>query len=655
MLSKYSIYIAFGLLTLMLGLAYYAMVGNSGTFDEVAHLPAGYAYVTQGDMRVNPEHPPMIKDLAGLSVAFWAKILNVKINVPTSGAGWNNPVLNERQWDFGNDFLYRSGNPAGFIFLTGRLPMLLILLLLGIYIFKWARELWGDKAGLLALFLFSFSPTFIAHGEFITTDVAAAAGVFISTYYFIRWLKSPRLKNLIVAAIVLGLAELCKFSLILLLPFFLLLTILWIIIKINDAKTEKGIINASAIPVNRLTPPPVILNQPLSWPKITIKYSIGLVIIFLISYAFVVLPVYYYHVRHYPQELQIHDMRQVLEFPVKDNWPLFNSCRNLGTLNKCPTEVAIWLAGKSTPARALGQYILGVTMTFRRASGGNTTYFLGEISAQGWHSYFPIMYLAKEPLVLHILSAMALFILIFYFYKKRPTEKIGQLPEKNLRLISRFFLWGGRNFESIAMLIFLTIYWISSISSRLNIGVRHVLPTFPLVYMLIASQLSLWLDAPKNKKTLFYLKYALIGALLAWQAVVVISAFPSFLAYYNELAGGSANGYKIAVDSNLDWGQDLARLTNWVNEQNIKQIHVDYFGGTPPASLLGEKFQPWWGDRKPSELKSEDWIAISATLLQGGRARQGAGYNKPTDYYEWLNSYSPKTVIGNSIFVYQIP
>ncbi len=217
--------IAACLLIFMFFLAVFSMKDDSATMDEVAHLPAGYSYLTQKDMRLNPEHPPLIKDLAALPLLF------IKgINFPSEIAAWKDDV--NGQWGFGYHFLYGAGNPADKMIFWGRIPMVLILILLGFYIFKWAKELFGNKAAVLSLFLFSFSPTFLAHGRLVTTDVGAAAGVLIATYYFIKALKNPSKKSIIFAGIAFGLAELCKFSVILLIPFFAFLSLTWWLVKL---------------------------------------------------------------------------------------------------------------------------------------------------------------------------------------------------------------------------------------------------------------------------------------------------------------------------------------------------------------------------------------------------------------------------------------
>src|SRR4030042_5308028 len=143
-------YYAVLMLFFMLGLAYYSLIGNSLTFDESSHLPAGYSYIVKQDMRINPEHPPLVKDLSGLSILLWSKLSGTPINFPDNISAWNQDI--NGQWEFGANFLYKYNSTiADVIILVGRLPMLLIMLVLGIYIFRWTKELWGNYAALLAL------------------------------------------------------------------------------------------------------------------------------------------------------------------------------------------------------------------------------------------------------------------------------------------------------------------------------------------------------------------------------------------------------------------------------------------------------------------------------------------------------------------------
>ena len=133
--------IATCLLVFVFLVALFSMKDDSVTMDEVAHLPAGYSYLTQKDMRLNPEHPPLIKDLAAIPLLF----IN-GINFPSEIKDWKEDI--NGQWGFGFNFLYNSGNPADKMIFWSRIPMILILILLGFYIFKWAKELFGNKVAL---------------------------------------------------------------------------------------------------------------------------------------------------------------------------------------------------------------------------------------------------------------------------------------------------------------------------------------------------------------------------------------------------------------------------------------------------------------------------------------------------------------------------
>lgn len=568
------------LLLIMFVLAVTSIRDDSLTMDEVAHLPAGYSYLTQQDMRLNPEHPPLLKDLSALPLLFIKDI-----NFPSEIKAWQEDV--NGQWDFGRYFLYQSENPVEKMIFWGRIPMILILILLGFYVFKWARELFGNCAGLLALFFFSFSPTLIAHGRLVTTDVGAAAGIFIATYYFIKALKSPTKKNIILAGVFFGLAELLKFSAILLLPFYLFLGLIWWLVKLGKFRQTLKIL--------------------------TLVFVIGFLLIW---------PIYQYHTWNYPPEKQVSDTQVYL----KDT-PEFIK------------KPILWAADKPI-LRAYSHYFTGLSMVFHRVAGGNTTYFLGEVSNVGWRSYFPIVYLIKIPLAFHILTLIALLYALWLI--RKPFWKDFKNRATN---------WVKSHFPVFAILTFIGIYWLTSVAGNLNIGVRHLLPVFPLTILLVSGAITNLLKEPCLK-----LKYLVLMLLILWQAFSVISVYPHFLAYFNELVAGPGNGYKYVVDSNLDWGQDLKRLKNWV-EENLpagRQVYLDYFGGGNPQYYLGTKYASWWGTRSPEEFPKGNYLAVSATLLQGGKGKAIPELSQPSGYYQWLNNYNPVTTIGYSIFIYYI-
>lgn len=577
------------LLSFVLLVTVSSMKNDSLTMDELAHLPAGYSYLTQKDMRLNPEHPPLVKDFSAVPLLFFGGI-----NFPIDSDAWKTDV--NGQWNFGNQFLFKYGNPAFDMIFWARIPMILLLLVAGFYIFKWARELFGNKAGLLALFIFSFCPTFLAHGRLVTTDVGAAVGVLVASYYYFKFLKSSTWKNLIIAGLAIGIAELLKFSLILLPPFFGISLVIWCFVKSKNIRD-------------------FFINL--------VKYVGTTILIGIIGLA-VIYSVYLYHVWNYPAEKQVSDSTFILTS--------FKS--------RFLADSVIYMAGNPV-LRPLAQYGLGVLMIFQRASGGNTGFFMGEVSAAGWKDYFPTVYFMKETLPFQIMGIIGMLFSLLYFRRVSWQNPVNMVLK-----------WVRFHFVELSMMIFIGIYWYTSLSSNLNIGVRHLLPVFPFSIILTAGGVYGWMKvgSPKYKKV----KLVTLIVLLFWQAETVMAVYPNFLSYFNEAVGGPSRGYKYVTDSNLDWGQELLRLNNWLDKNNIKKIYVDYFGGSDTNYYLRTKFLPWTGSKTKEDMTESRYLAVSATFLQSGRARPAPGFDQPTGFYNWLNAYTPVAVIGNSIFVYEI-
>ena len=108
--------------------------------------------------------------------------------------------------------MYLPGNDTEKIIFWSSFPIILLSLLLGFVIFTWARELFGAKAGLLALALYAFDPNILGHNHYVTTDLGIAAFSVFAFYFFTKYLKNPSWKMTVLAGIFLGLAQLAKFS-----------------------------------------------------------------------------------------------------------------------------------------------------------------------------------------------------------------------------------------------------------------------------------------------------------------------------------------------------------------------------------------------------------------------------------------------------------
>ena len=147
--------IAFVILSLFLLVSIKLAWDDSLTFDEIAHIPAGYSYVKELDYRLNPEHPPLLKVLAGLP------LLTLDPKFDTAKPFWTTTGVDYAgeygQWSAGHYLLDNAENPDLLVFLA-RLPLVLVATTFGWLIFIWGKRLSGAIGGLLALTLFSFSP-----------------------------------------------------------------------------------------------------------------------------------------------------------------------------------------------------------------------------------------------------------------------------------------------------------------------------------------------------------------------------------------------------------------------------------------------------------------------------------------------------------------
>ena len=304
-------------------LAIASVWNDSPIVDEIPHIGAGYSYIVKGDFRLNPEHPPLSKDIAGLTLSF----------LPLSQGAFETKFWNEDingQWNFGRNLIFNSGNDAILMARVAKIPLLLFFILSAIIIFHWTRKLYGKTASLIATFLFSFSPTVIAHSRFVTTDMAALFGILLATYFFIEFLKHQNKTTFVVAFIAFGVAQLTKFSLFLLNPFFLILAVVWGLNKNDKAhSTFKSIL---------LT---------------------GGVVVF--GYFLVVWPFYGLHTRNYPAEIQKRD-----------------TIYHLGTYGNRLFADRIVEASDKPYIRSLAHYGLGVLMVTPRSIGGKINFFFFE-------------------------------------------------------------------------------------------------------------------------------------------------------------------------------------------------------------------------------------------------------------------------------------
>lgn len=207
-------------LFLALGLQLWlSMRRQSISWDEDDHLWAGYMSLTRQDYGINPEHPPLLKMVAALP------LLGMSLHLPQQ-----HPERNFKSEAFlnGRDFLFQ--NNANEMLAWARTSVAVFTFLLAALVLLAAWEMFGAGAGLLALAFFVFEPNLIAHGAFVTTDMALSCFLFASLYAFFRYVRRPGWGRLGVTGLAVGLLLASKHSGILIFPMLglLLLGELWL-------------------------------------------------------------------------------------------------------------------------------------------------------------------------------------------------------------------------------------------------------------------------------------------------------------------------------------------------------------------------------------------------------------------------------------------
>jgi hypothetical protein len=193
--------------------------GQSLTWDEGDHIFAGYEGWKMNDFGLNPEHPPMVKQLATLS------LLPLHLNVPPL----QNRYFKDEAYRDGQQLLFHNGPADGnhysaeTLLFRARFPTLIFSLAAALLVFFAAREMFNLRAGLIALTLFCFDPTLLAFGAYVTTDMAASCTIFATIYALWRYVQRPTPARLAVTGIAAGLALAAKHSTVLLAPMIVLL------------------------------------------------------------------------------------------------------------------------------------------------------------------------------------------------------------------------------------------------------------------------------------------------------------------------------------------------------------------------------------------------------------------------------------------------
>jgi hypothetical protein len=188
------------------------------------------------------------------------------------------------------------------------------------------------------------------------------------------------------------------------------------------------------------------------------------------------------------------------------------------------------------------------------------------------------------------------------------------------------------------------VFFLVACASPSQRGHRHILPIYPFLFVLIGLMVSeLW---EKIHARWFFLGLGL------WQVCVGSFSGPYYISYFNELIGGTKNGYRLAADSNTDWGQGLQALRRYMEQEQVPKVYLSYFGGLSPAAygIASAPVYGDWADPRPDidmTRQRRQLLVVSATNLQ-------SVYFSNKDAFDWLKPRKPQALLAGSLLVFDI-
>jgi hypothetical protein len=569
------------LIAVHLALGLGAVSRKSMTFDEGIHVTGGLSYWRTNDYRLQPEN------------GNWSQRF---VALPAWLAGFTAPEFIGTAWQSADvrglegELFYSSGNDADTLLARSRLAMALPSAILALVVFVWSRRLFGTAGGLISLTLYAFSPTILANGFLTTSDLFAALFLLVAAgaQWSMLWRITPF--TFATAAVCTAGALLCKSSGVLLLPIGVAL----LVMRMFYADPAVIACGRPRLLSGRAT-------QVLLFATVGAVEFLAVVLLIWASFGF----------RYAAFATQVETAQ--FEIPWSDVE---------GGLSPVSHGIVQFVRHRKLLPEA---YVYGLSQLL--TTKDRSSYFHGQLSWTGWTLFFPASLLLKTPLELFLLLGIIAASALRWRAKSRIPTSTGptEAPPTMRGVIPLLALW--------------TVYWAFAIASGLNIGHRHLLPTYPPMFILcgaagawFSTSSTLALRRPLNLVVI----RVLVTVLLTAYAAEGLWFWPDYLAYFNVLAGGPRHAYRWFVDSSLDWGQDLKELRPWLDISPDEAgahapVYLSYFGVARPdyyqihAAQLPGKGIPL-PPRLPPPLEP-GLYCVSATMLEQVYSRPRGRWN----------------------------
>ena len=280
-----------------------------------------------------------------------------------------------------------------------------------------------------------------------------------------------------------------------------------------------------------------------------------------------------------------------------------------------PTGEILYYLGRKLhlPAHA---YLYGLNAVADHNAGGHSSYLLGMRSETGWWYYFPVVFAVKSTMAALAGAVLLLGAALWQIWKR---EWISPM--------------------TLGLTLPPLLYFVFSMTSGINIGMRHILPIYPFLYVGAAA----WLATRENRRPGIYA----LGMLVALQMGECARITPDYLAFFNELAGGPGRGPQYLVDSNIDWGQDVKKLGLWLDAHGGKRRARVYYFGNAQMRYYGIDEMGY-----PEPLDQKGWDEIDEYCVANVTPLNGVYV--PLNSLAPLRMREPVAKIGWSMYVYDL-
>ena len=469
------------------------------------------------------------------------------------------PTVVHNVWDVGHAFFFKLGNDSGKMLFRGRCMILLFSTALGLVVFLISRNLFGSLGGMISLVLYAFSPTMLAHARLTTSDMAAALFFILSVQTL--WFVMHRITwfSLFGASLAVCCLLLSKMSGVLIVPVFVVLFTVRLIR--GDPLTVQ--LRRSRQVVRRK-------SQTL-WILLAFGVVSGVSLTGIwAAYGF---------------------RFTAADTPVYSDYSFSSWEEKLSNTGK-PGEMIRFMRDLKILPEA---YLFGFAHVLNYAQKRGA-FLKGRYSDHGWWYFFPFCLAVKTPLSVMLVLLLSMITLLTV---RKPGDLYNLSP----------------------LLTLAVIYLVVAVSTKINIGHRHILVLYPVMFICAGGISRLY---PKLKGMSLWLSPAFLLVFIMETQMI----WPDYLAFFNACAGGPKNGYRLLVDSSLDWGQDLPGLRRWLEKKGLigngkSPVYLAYFGTASPAyyripaTIIPLRPLPWIEDveQQKGPLRP-GYYCISATELQ---------------------------------------